>query len=342
MAVMAIVLWIPFAGSSRWIAAQLFSTQGNSSILTEATPAVFIAITIFFLNFPLTLFAQVLSAHQQNAIVNICAMITAVGNLIALIVVVLFKAGLVWLVLSYSGCALIVNAASSIWLFSHAKPWLKPSIRAVDFSIMKELLGTGWKFLAVSIFWVINSQTDNLIISHFLGPGAVTPYSIAFRLFSYAVVFQSFAVFALWPAYTEARARNDVSWIRRAFRANVFFSLISSAPLAILFVIFGQRIIRLWAGEAAVPQFQLLVWMAMWNLLLATLSAGTCLLKAFGRLSGMTIYGSITAVANIVLSIILVQRWGVNGVVFASVVCVGLFSYLPTFLEARFALRKIA
>lgn len=341
LAFMAIVLWIPFAGASHWIAAQLFSEKGTSSLLSEAAPAVFIAITIFFLSFPLNLFAYVLSAHQQNAIVNISAMITATANLIAIIVVVACKAGLIWLVLSYSGSGLVVSLISSIWLFGYSKPWLRPSIRAVDSSTMRNLLGTGWKFLAVSIFWVINSQTDNLIISHFLGPGAVTPYSIAFRLFSYAVVFQSFAVFALWPAYTEARARNDVSWIRRAFRANVVFSFISSAPFTILFIVFGQRIIRLWAGEAAVPQFQLLVWMAIWNLLLATLSAGTCLLKAFGRLIGMTIYGSITAVANIVFSIILVQRWGVTGVVFASIVCVGLFSYLPTFLEARLALRKI-
>src|SRR6267378_889477 len=84
LAVMAIVLWVPFAGASHWIAAQLFSTKGSSPLLSEAAPAVFIAITIFFLNFPLTLFAQVLSAHQQNAIVNICAMITSIGNLIAI------------------------------------------------------------------------------------------------------------------------------------------------------------------------------------------------------------------------------------------------------------------
>jgi O-antigen/teichoic acid export membrane protein len=341
LAVMGIVLWVAFAGSSHWIAAQLFSGNGPSSLLSEASPAVFIAITIFFLNFPLNLFAYVLSAHQENAIVNITAMITAAANLVAIVVVVACKAGLIWLVLSYSGCGLVVSLICSIWLFGYSKPWLKPSIQAVDWTVMRNLLGTGWKFLAVSFFWMINSQTDNLIISHFLGPGAVTPYSIAFRLFSYTVVFQSFAVFALWPAYTEARARNDVAWIRRAFRANVFFSFISSAPFAILFIVFGQRIIRLWAGEDAVPQFQLLVWMAIWNLMLATLNAGTCLLKAFGRLSGMTIYGSITAVVNIALSIILVQHWGVVGVVFASIVSVALFSYLPVFLEARVALEKL-
>lgn len=338
---MALVLWLPFAAGSHWIAAQLFSGNGTISLLSEARPAVLIAISIFFLNFPLNLFNQVLWAHQQNAIVNLCAMITSIGNLIAIVAVVVCKGGLVWLVLAYSGCGLLVSLVGSIWLFGYAKPWLKPSISAVDPSLMRKLLGTGWKFFIISIFWIVNLQTDNLIISHFLGPGEVTPYSIAYRLLSYAVIFQSFAVVALWPAYTEAKARNDTRWIRRTFKANLIFSFASSLPFTILFVFFGQNIIRLWAGQAAVPSFSLLVWMAIWNLMLATLSSGTFLLNAFGRLNGMTIYGTVTALANIILSVTLVQRWGVNGVVFASVVSVGLLSYVPVFVEARQTLQRL-
>jgi O-antigen/teichoic acid export membrane protein len=338
---MAIILWIPFAGASHWIAAQLFSGKGTSSLLQETAPAVFIAITIFFLNFPLALFTQVLWAHQQNVIVNICAMMTSLGNLIAIVAVVVCKGGLIWLVLAYSGCGLLINLIGSLWLFGFAKPWLRPSIAVVDTSMMRKLFGTGWKFLIISIFWIVNLQTDNLIISHFLGPGEVTPYSIAYRLFSYAVIFQSFAVVALWPAYTEAKARGDVGWIRRTFKANLIFSIVSSLPLTILFVVFGQKIIHWWAGDGAVPTFSLLVWMAIWNLMLATVSAPSFLLNAFGRLKGMTIYGTVTAVVNVIFSIVLVQRLGVNGAVLASVVSVGLLSYIPIFLEARRTLQSL-
>lgn len=341
LVIIGILLWVPFAGASHWISAQLFSGGGNSSLLAEASPAILIAITIFFLNFPLGLYSEVLTAYQQRAIVNICAIITSIGNLVAIVAVVTLKGGLVWLVLAYSGCGLLVSAVTSVWLYYHAKPWLRPSISAVDSSLVGNLFRSGWKFLVTSIFWIVNLQTDNLIISHFLGPGAVTPYSIAYRLLSYAVIFQSFAVPALWPAYSEARVRNDTAWIRRAFKTNLIFSFVSSLPLTILFVVFGQQIIGLWAGPTAVPPFLLLVWMAIWNLMLATLSAASLLLNAFGRLTGMTIYGTVTAVVNIVLSVILVQRWGVSGVVFASVVSVGLLSYLPTFIEARKALQKL-
>jgi O-antigen/teichoic acid export membrane protein len=341
LTVIAVVLWLPLASASHWIAGELFGGSRSSPVLAEATPAVLIAITIFFISFPLNVFWQVLTAHQQKAIVNICAMITSIGNLIAIIAVVICKGGLIWLVLAYSGCGLLVTLISSIWLFGFAKPWLRPSIAAINSAIMRNLFRTGWKFFVISIFWMVNLQTDNLIISHFLGPGAVTPYSVSYRLLSYAVIFQSFAVSALWPAYAEAKVRNDTRWIHRAFKANVIFSFASSLPFAVAFVIFGRKIIHLWAGDAAVPEFSLLAWMAIWNLMLASLSAATCLLNAFGRLNGMAIYGTISAVVNAVLSIILVQHWGVNGVVFAGIVSVGLLSYLPIFAEAKRTLQTL-
>lgn len=341
LVVAAIVLWIPFAAASHWIATQLFSEKGTSSLIFEAAPAVLAAITVFFVNFPLSLLPAVLSAHQQNVIANICAMITSIGNLIAIIVVVVLKGGLVWLVLGYTGCGLLVNAITWVWLAGYAKPWLRPSVGAVDPSIMHDLFRAGWRFFVISVFWVVNLQTDNLIISHFLGPGSVTPYSISYRLLSYAVIFQSFGVAALWPAYGEAKARNDTGWIRRTFKANLLFSFVSSIPLTIVFVVFGQKIIQLWAGDAAVPQFSLLVWMAIWNLMLAIMSVANCLLYALGRLTGMTIYGTITAAVNVVLSVALVRRWGVNGVVFSSILATGLLSFLPIFVDAKRALQKL-
>jgi O-antigen/teichoic acid export membrane protein len=81
--------------------------------------------------------------------------------------------------------------------------------------------------------------------------------------------------------------------------------------------------------------------MAIWNLMLATVSAPSFLLNAFGRLKGMTIYGTVTAVVNVIFSIVLVQRLGVNGAVLASVVSVGLLSYIPIFLEARRTLQSL-
>jgi hypothetical protein len=81
--------------------------------------------------------------------------------------------------------------------------------------------------------------------------------------------------------------------------------------------------------------------MAIWNVMSAVVSVASCLLYALGRLTGMTIYGTITAAVNVVLSIAFVQRWGVNGVVFASVLATGLLSFSPIFVDAKRALQRL-
>ena len=145
---------------------------------------------------------------------------------------------------------------------------------------------------------------------------------------------------SLWPAYTEAFARNAFVWIRRAFRSNIRLSFLSAGFIVLIFVCFGQQIIRVWAGEAAVPPFALLVWMGIWNLMLAQLYAFGCLLNAIARLRIRIVCGLITAVLNIALSIVLARRFGIVGVTVATVIAFLVADYLPISLYVRSLFRE--
>jgi O-antigen/teichoic acid export membrane protein len=82
--------------------------------------------------------------------------------------------------------------------------------------------------------------------------------------------------------------------------------------------------------------------MALWNLMLSNLYVASCLLNATGHLRGMTIYGSVTAVLNLLLSILFVQIYGVAGVIAGTVIAFLIANYIPTFLEVRNVLRKFS
>jgi hypothetical protein len=56
----------------------------------------------------------------------------------------------------------------------------------------------------------------------------------------------------------------------------------------------------------------------------------------------MTIYGSVTAVLNLMLSILFAKIYGIAGVIAATVVAFAVANYIPTFLEVRSVLRKCA
>jgi O-antigen/teichoic acid export membrane protein len=189
---------------------------------------------------------------------------------------------------------------------------------------------------------MINWQTDNMVIAHFLGAAQVTPYAVTFSLFALATGLQTLAYPSLWPAYTEAFAQRDFEWIRQTVRSNFKFSFLSTLAIVGLLSIFAGDIIRLWAGAVAVPPFSVIVWMALWRLMLATLLVGSCLLNATGHLKGMTIYGTITALLNLTLSILLARKYGITGVIAGTVIAFAVANYIPTFLEVRNVLRKMS
>ena len=324
------------------IAALLFPNLQSPVARAEIVPAVMIALSIFALNLPLFVSSRVLAAHQESALANVWNITASLGNLAALLVVIWFRGGLPWLVFGCFGFGLAANIACAVWLFGIHKPWLRPSLASVDPAFVKILFSDGWKFFVIGIGWMVNWQTDNMVIAHFLGAAQVTPYAVTFSLFAIATGLQTLAYPNLWPAYTEAHAQGDYEWIRKTLRSNFKFSFFTTTAIVVFLTIFGGEIIRLWAGAAAVPPFSVIVWMALWRLMLSTLLVGSCLLNATGHLKGMTIYGTATAVLNLALSILLAKIYGITGVIAATVIAFAVANYLPTFLEVRSVLRKCA
>jgi O-antigen/teichoic acid export membrane protein len=305
----------------------------------EVGPAVAIAFAIFVLNFPVSIVAKIYGAYQEVAVANAWSSAGNVLSLATLIAVTRFKGGLGSLVVSVSGTILFVNIISAVWLFGHSKPWLLPRIGRVTFSAFQKLMSLGGMFFAIQIAALVLFQTDNLIIAHYLGAAAVTPYSVTWRLFNYTMIFQVLASPSYWPAYAEAFARGDRAWVRRSFRMNFRFTVASAFALALPLVFFGRWIIRHWAGNAAVPSSDLLFWMGIWSIINSAMLSQSCLLASSGRIKSQTIYSIAAAVTNLVLSIVLVQKIGLTGVIVGTVGAYVTCIVVPQWLEVERAIR---
>jgi O-antigen/teichoic acid export membrane protein len=342
LSLIAVVILILGNALAPRIATFLFPNLQSPVARAEIVPSVMIALSIFALNLPLIISARALAAHQETAIANLWNMAGSLSNLAALLVVIWFRGGLPWLVLGCFGVGLVANLTCAVWLFGFHKPWLCPKLASVDSALVSALFSDGWKFFVIGIGWMVNYQTDNVVIAHFLGAAQVTPYAVTFSLFAIATGLQTLAYPSLWPAYTEAFAQRDYEWIRKTLRSNFKFSFFSTIVIVGVLTIFAGQIIRLWAGAVAVPPFSVIVFMALWRLMLSTLLAGSCLLNATGHLKGMTIYGTITAVVNLTLSILLAKIYGITGVIAATVIAFGVANYIPTFVEVRSVLRRFS
>jgi O-antigen/teichoic acid export membrane protein len=209
------------------------------------------------------------------------------------------------------------------------KPWLLPRLAVLDRSAIKELLTSGSAFLLIQIAAVVVFSSDNLIVSHYLGPAEVTPYNVTWRLAGLAAMLQTLMFPAIWPAYAEAYAVEDYSWIRRTFLAMIRGVAALNLGCAAVLVLFGRPMIRLWAGPAAVPGMMLLSAMALWAVINGLMSVESCLLAALNRIRVQAILSVCAAILNVYLSIMFVRRIGAVGVIAGTILSYLLVLVVP-------------
>jgi O-antigen/teichoic acid export membrane protein len=269
-------------------------------------------------------------------------MLANVLSLGSLLVVTRFSGGLVLLVLAVSGTWLVVNIATAIWLFRWHKPWLAPRFSDIDLSALGTLCKVGGSFFLLQCMALVTLQTDTLVISHYLGASEVPAYSLTYNLFNYTALLQSILFSYLWAAYSEAKARGDVAWMRRTFRLSLVGGMSCTALAVIVLAAIAQPFITWWSGNHITPPTSLVHWMAVWSLIGAFVSSNACLLAGAGHLRWQTIYSAFATVTNIILSIVLVQQWGVTGVIAGTVIAYLVFICGPMIVDSELLLRRLA
>jgi O-antigen/teichoic acid export membrane protein len=169
-------------------------------------------------------------------------------------------------------------------LFVIDHPELRPRATDVDRRTASILLRTGSAFFVIALTSAISYQMDAILISHFLGVGAVTSFAVPARLFSLIPLGFTLVVAPLWPAHAESLGRADHAWA-------------DTAPPPLLLLTLAS-----WAAVSSI------------GVPLSMFLYGAHVIRA------PVIIAMAVAVANPALSILLIRQVGIAGPVLASVV----------------------
>ena len=298
-------------------------------LISHARTCLAISVVFFLVGLPLNLANRVLSGYQQVHIANYFAMINSVMGLVAIVSVILMRGSIVDLMLAYCIAMLTGSVLLNVWIGAWFKPWIRPHPGKVRAAMAREMFGQGALFFILQLTGLVVFNSDNLVITHYLGAAEVTPYSIAWRLTSYASLLQSLFVPAMWPAFSEAYFRGDLPWIRKTYRRIMRATLLTVGSAALFLGVAGRWVIHVWAGHAAVPGAALLWSMCLWSVLLSITVNQAALMAATQRLQLQTVAAVLAAAANIVLSIVLVQKMGAIGVILATIASYIVFIIFP-------------
>lgn len=313
LGILAYILW-PHV---KW--GSLFKTT-DPVLSHEISLCVAIALAFFLVGLPLNLVKRVLGGYQQTQITNYVNLLSNFTSLAAILLVIKLHGSLPMLMLMYSCSLLVGTLLLNLWVNFWDRPWILPTPAAVDRTAIRGLLGSGLGFLLLQIAGLIVFNSDNLVISHYLGAVDVVPYSVTWKVAGYASVLQAAVFPSLWPAYSEAYERGDYVWVRKAFWTGSRLAMGTVTVAIFCLAVFGRPLIRWYVGSAAVPTEMLLIAICGWTLMSTAMDLEACFLAAINRVRLQGFLSIIAAAINLWLSIYLVKRIGSLGVVLGTII----------------------
>ena len=250
----------------------------------------------------------ILLALQKTAL---SGFVIFLGNLLALVAIyTLGKLGMATLfsiALSFMLAPIIVWMLATIYLF---KTSLK-DLSSIKISVSKfsEIMGLGIKFFFIQIAAIVMFGSGNFIITRLFGPSEVTPYNIAYRLFSASITIFAIIKAPFWSAYTEAFVLKDYKWVKKSLNKLIQlwagFSLIIGVAL-----IFSNFIYDFWIGGKVDISWGLSVQFAIYAILMSWTGIFSQLLNGIGIIKLQLIIALIQCVNVIPLGIFLAKNLG--------------------------------
>jgi O-antigen/teichoic acid export membrane protein len=266
------------------------------------------------------LFKGLFSGAQQFWVINYIQVISSI-----------YKAILFYLLLS-EGFGLVAMGLVSITAnlltivifylaFKKRFPNYVISFKLLNRHSSSEILNySKFTFLAMLANQII-FYSDSFVIGYFLGAAAVTYYAIPWTLADYSkkislVISQTFT-----PAISESEAQDNLDHVRHLYVLGTKYMVIISNLLSVGVFILGGAFIAIWMG----PKYRelcetVLIILFINQFVMGPQQISYSVLLGLGKQKMFSYMSIAVSVVNLVLSIILVQSYGIEGVALGAVI----------------------
>lgn len=224
--------------------------------------------------------------------------------------------GLALVVLGVSMCEYLAAYVAARRLY----PELRLLTR-VNRASLHELLSFGiFRFVSTFANQLI-FYTDAVVIGYFLNAAAIAPYAIAVSVITYGRTLVTLAADTIYPSAVRLDSLEDRAGQRRLLLQGMQMTLLIGVPLCLGFLFLGRQFIGLWMGR----EYELSAPAVLTVLTLPLLTSfahypATLILAGMARHRILAYVALAEGVANLLLSVWMVQRFGVIGVAWATVV----------------------
>jgi len=280
--------------------------------LTTARLLFLIVGSAVALGFPLGVSGGILEGLQRFYLLNFTSVSSTL--LRALLIVTALRHGRGLLTVALITIALpllgaLVNGAVVLRILP-----LHFSYRYLDRASLRRIANYGGTTFMIIVATRVRFKTDAMVIGTFLSSAAITYFAIASRLVDYASEVVGSLAQIFLPMSSQSQATGNMARLRKIFVAGNRACALIIFPISAILIILGRSVIESWVGAKYVATSYpvLLVLLIPYTLMLAQAASGRTL---WGMAKHRTLAWVvlIEGAANLVLSIVLVRRFGIIG-----------------------------
>jgi O-antigen/teichoic acid export membrane protein len=287
----------------------------NSNLPGSDLSAVFfIALICFLIYFVLGNITPVFNALKQTSVPRLLGLFTNVFTVIFLYCIARFSHdNLVWAAVALAIPGPLVYIWANIFFFKRRYRSLRPKWKIEDKRHVKEVFTLGFGFFFMQLTTLVITQSGVFIITQYMGPAEVTPYSIINRYFYFAFFIFSLAISPYWSGFTEAYFKNDFQWIKKSIRRLLLAGLAGIAVIALMLAL-SFVVIPVWSHHSFdIYQYKTLVFTsALYTITLFFSSIIATFLNGLNLIRMQLFVQVIIAVLTIAISIILITKFSLG------------------------------
>ena len=271
------------------------------------------------LQFPVKVYKGVLEAHLRFDLTAGLDLVTLVIRTVFVVVIILLGykiVGLAWVTLLTS----IPSMALSVYYTQKELPFLRFDSKYWRMETARTLFSYSVFSFIAHLAYIVRFRMDFLVVAAFLGLASVTHYSIADKLMQYFIDFLT-AILGVFPSvFSRLEGAQDLEGIKRTFFFGTKLAVSITSFVTFGFIAWGKPFITRWMGPSYTDAYPVLVALTVGLTFFLWQTASISLLYGTSRHKVLAIFNSIEAVANLLLSLALVRRYGMVGVALGTTV----------------------
>lgn len=291
------------------------------ALYSEAVFVLFLGIILFGVSSALNVFRSIQGGLQRMDISNKLSIAISIPNVIGTVFFLERGYGLSGLIIN-NAIILVISGIANIIIAFRLLSELRFHPSLIQKEMFKKLFRFGYKLQVTRISGMVSQHVDKLYIAYFLSLGFVAFYQLGSSIVNQVKSIPLLLTTALLPAFSEVNAKGERAKLIDAYvRGTKYLSLITF-PLFTFLIISAQHLMIVWMGQGYEKSAWIIQILAVGWLFNILIGIGCSVVQAIGKPEIQMRSSLINTILNLTLSVILIIKLGLVGVVIGTSISV--------------------